>query len=432
MGRYVTANISTEGGAGAPARAWSNIGIVGRSTGDATINTLYQLNSAREAKALFGSDSALYQSCLILFDSGASTVFAVPAEVTAQTQETFDGDDLTTEFELTGGIPAQPLDSVVVGGTPLVEGTDFEVDYGNAKVIFGTAPVTGTDNIEIDFSLHTSTQFEDALEVLEENLTINVVLGAMINDPTLLGLIKDHCTNMAGLSNRTACYMAKKDQSDETELTTLTASLSGYKNWLIAHKSLKDAAASLCGRIASLKPWDSLVMKDLTGLEQTSFFNTTEQGILDSLNIIFTDDPPKDNRNATVCSSSFTLDTTGNLARVDRVRTLLYCADTVEYGLNTPNVIGTLKMNLNGLEQLNFFIQALLNPLVRANAINGYVIDNPAYTLFAKQDPTPADVIAKKALQATPRLEGANSLLIGIDYSGAIEYIEFEISLNGG
>jgi hypothetical protein len=432
MGRYVTAIISTEGGAGAAARAWSNIGIVGRSTGDATVNTLYQLNSAREAKAIFGSDSALYQSCLILFDSGASTVFAVPAEVTAQTQETFSGDDSTTEFTLAGGIPAQPLDSVTVGGSPLIEGTDFEVDYGNKKVIFGTAPITGVNNIAIDFSLHTSTQFEDALEILEENLTINVVMGAMINDTPLLQKIKDHCTNMAGLSNRTACYMAKKDQSDETELTTLASALEGYKNWVLCHKSLKDGAASLCGRIAALKPWDSLVMKDLVGLEQTSFFNTTEQGIIDSVNMIFTDDPPKDGRNATVCSSSFTLDTTGNLSRVDRVRTLFYCSDTVEYGLNTPNVIGTLKMNLNGLEQLNFFIQSLLNPLVRSSAIDGYTIDNPAYTLFAKQDPTPADEIAKEALQTTPRLEGQYSLLIGIDYSGAMEYIEFEISLGGG
>ena len=133
MGRYVTVVISTEGSYQVGSRGWGDIGMIGRSVatgvGAGELNTAYVITSPSDAQTLFGGDSALYNSILLAFDNGATKVLAVPTDVTEQLPETFNGDDSTTEFELTS-IPTQPIDEVTLGGVPQTEGVDFYVDYG--------------------------------------------------------------------------------------------------------------------------------------------------------------------------------------------------------------------------------------------------------------------------------------------------------------
>lgn len=424
--RYVKAIVSTEGGASVAQQSYSNIGLVGRALGSGfTVDTKYQIDNPRTAKDLFGVESALYKSILHLFENGATTVYAVPADVTSETQVTKSGDDNTVEFDI-GDIPSQPLDSVTIASVPQVEGTDFIVDYGNGKITFTTAPPTGTDNIAIDFSKHTVAQIQSALSILELKKNIQIVLGAMMFESTLLSEIKDHADTMLAVGARgarMAVFMLKKGETT----TTLATTLAGYKNILIAHNSLEDVASILAGRIAGLRPWDSLIKRSLEGLNQTLSFTPTEQGNFDDEQIIFT---YEDNLGFVV-STAFTLDSTGNLLRIDRVRTLLYIAAQLEASLDSINVIGTLRMNLNGLSELNSYIESVLQPFVNIGAINSFTIDNPAYTLFSKTDPTQADQAAKSALQITPRLEGTYVILIGLNYSGTMEYIELNVSLSG-
>lgn len=428
MARYIQVNVSTEGGSAVGTQEWSNIGIIGRGVGSGfSVDTAYQIDNAKTAKTLFGESSALYKSILLLFENGASSILAIPAAVTAQTQVVADGDGSKVEFDI-GDIPAQPLDSVEVGGVPLVEDTDYIVDYGNGKVTFFEAPVSGTGNVTIDFSKHLAAQITSALTKLEEYVNIQLVLGAMMFESALLSLIKTHTTTMEQIGARQAFYMLKNGET----AVTLATTLAGYMSNLIAHKSLKDTAAALCGRVAGSRPWDSLAMRDLRGLEITEPFTRTEQAAFDAAQIIFTHDPPKDNRNAWVVSTPWTLDTTGNLLKIDRVRTLFHLAGVLEYGLTSTNVIGTMRMNLIGLEALSNYVEALLQPWVNVGEINSFTLENPALTLFAKTKPTSQDQAAKAALQLTPRLEGAYALVVGLNYSGAIEYIELSVALVGG
>jgi len=70
----------------------------------------------------------------------------------AVTTETFSGDGLTTIFSLsppTGGVNAVTV--VSVAGNPLVKWKDYYWDYANRRIVFITAPVTGVDNIDIEY-----------------------------------------------------------------------------------------------------------------------------------------------------------------------------------------------------------------------------------------------------------------------------------------
>jgi len=423
----VNVKLSTEGLYKVGVRSWGDVGIVGRGVGsEFTVGDSYVIRKPSDAKDLFGESSALYNSILLLFSNGATKVIVVPAAVTAQSQETFSGDANQTEFTLSE-IPAQPMDSVQIASVPQIEGEDFYVDYGNKKVIFYDPPASGTDNITIDYSLHTLLQVQNALTVLEDE-DVQLVLGAMMFDSALLGAIKTHCIAMENESPRLGIYMLKNGETDTTLATTLGSKLST----LIAHKSLKDKAAALCGLIAGLKPWEDLTMRPLLNTEQSSRFTSTQVAAFDAVHIITAIDPPKLTGNAFVVSTGWTLDGTGSYTFIDQIRTAHHIASVISYGITNPNVIGKMRMNRNGLRELDSYMRSLLNPWVKAGAIDGYDFSNPAKDLFELDNPNSSDIAEIQALQASRRLEGAYIIRAECIYSGTIIYIDFELSLVGG
>jgi hypothetical protein len=429
MGRYINVTVSAEGLFAVAPQSWSTIGIVGRAIGsNFTVNTAYLIKSPTEAKDLFDESSALYQSILLAFQNGATEIWAVPADVGAETPENFAGDGNTKEFTLLKS-PAQPLDGVTINSVPQVEGVDFTVDYGNGKVTFETAPPSGSPagDIVVSYSTHSTIQLSAALTVLED-FRVQLVCGAMIFDSALLAEIRDHVIAMEATKPRMGVYMLKNGETSVTLATTLASKL----NVLIAHKSLKDVAAACIGRIASLRPWESLTLKSVEGLEQIEKFTNTEVAAFDAVFIVTMLDPPLLTGIAVVFSNGWNLDPARTLGFIDQVRVVHYITGILEFGLTNPNVIGKMRMNRAGLRQLNAFIASLLNPQVKAEAIDNYVIVNPALNLFEKPNPDSADIAEIEALQASRRLNGAYQIQIKIIYSGAIEFISIELELRGG
>jgi hypothetical protein len=429
MGRYVKVTVSAEGLFAVAQRSWSTIGIVGRAIGsNFTVDTAYLIKSPTEAKDLFDESSALYQSILLAFQNGATEIWAIPTAVTAETPEPFAGDGNTKEFTLSK-IPTQPIDSVTINAVPQVEGTDFTVDYGNSKIIFNTAPPSGSPagDIIVGYSTHSTVQFQSALTVLED-YDVQLVCGAMIFDSLLFDDLLNHTVAMEPTKPRMGIYMLK---NGETTLT-LASLLASKLSILIAHKSLKDVSAACIGRIASLRPWESLTLKDVGGLEQTSKFTNTEIAAFDGAFIVTMLDPPLLTGIAVVFSNGWNLDPTRTLGFIDQVRVVHYLPSILELGLTNPNVIGKMRMNRAGLRQLNSFIASLLNPQVSAGAIDNYTIINPALNLFEKQNPDAADLDAIENLQATRSLSGAYQIQVQVVYAGAIEFISMELELTGG
>jgi len=427
MGRYVTVVINTDGLYQVGARGYSDVGIVGGGVGAGfTVDTPYTINSPADAKVLFGETSALYQSILLLFSNGASKVIAVAADLEDQTPETFDGTGSQTEYTLSG-IPAQPMGAVTIDAAPQYEGEDFYVDYGNGKVIFYVAPAVGTDNISITWSLHTLTFVNAALTVMESQ-NVQLMALAMVFETSLLSAFKTHCDAMKTVNARIGCFMLKNGETS----TTLAATLASECSVLVAHKSLKDPSSGVCGKIASLRPWKDLTMKSIGDLVNAGNFSNSEQSAFDLAQIIHLFDPPKLTGTGVVVSLGTTLDDTGTLIFIDQVRVAHHLAGVLEFGLTNPNVIGEMKMNLNGLRELNAYISSLLNPWVKAGEIESFRIENPALVLFSIAEPTAEDISNMTALQTSRRLNGAYVVGVELVYAGTIIYIEINASLVGG
>lgn len=427
MGRYINVTVSAEGLFQVAQRSWGRIGIVGRKLGsNSVINTAYLIKSPTEAKDLFGAESPLYKSILLAFQNGATEIYAIPADTSAETPETFSGDGNTVEFSLTE-FPVMPLDSVQISSVPKEEGVDFEVDYGNKKIIFFTAPAVGTNNIVINYSSHSTTNIQNALTELE-NWDVQIVCGANIYDDVLLEDISDHVIAMEATSPRIGVYHLKNGETTLTLATTLASKL----NILIAHKSLNDVAAACAGKIASLRPWESLTLKPVEGLEQSGKFTNTEIAAFDGAFIVTMFDPPLLTGTAVVFSNGWNLDPLRTLGFIDQVRVIHYLTSILELGLTNPNVIGKMRMNRAGLRQLNAFIASLLNPQVNAGAIDAFTIFNPALNLFEKQNPDASDIAAITSLQASRTLSGAYQIQVQVVYAGAIEFISLELELTGG
>ena len=428
--KYVNANINTEGLFRTSTVPYGIIGMVGKMTseGSASIGQTYLVRSPNSAKDLFGIKSALYESIAIAFQNGASQIYAVPADVSVETlDETFSGDESTTEFTLANQ-PAQPLESVTIDTTPQVEGIDFDVDYGNKKIIFTSAPETGVNNISVDYNQHSISDIETALGLLEQK-QVNIIIGALINDETLLEAIYDHVITQTDLE-RIGVYMLKNGET----ATTFADIIASSKSVLIAHKSLnKDVASAFAGRIAGLRPWESLTMKPLVGIQQGDrAFSPTEFQAFDNKQINVSVDPPKLTGSGEVVSIGWTLDDTGTLVFIDQVRIALFIGEVLEVGLTNPSIIGKLPINRTGLKELDTKASAILQPWQNVGAFDRFTLVNSARVLFELTNPTPEEITARANLQASRNLSDPYAYGVEIVYAGKIIYIQVELSLIGG
>jgi len=427
MGRYLQIAISTDGLYTVGSRSWGNVGIVGRGIGAGfTANEAYTIRSPADAETLFGITSSLYKSILLLFENGATKVIAVAAEVTADSQELFNGDGSTKVFTVTE-IPVQPLDTVAVDAGAKTEGIDFTVDYGNKQIIFVVAPPAGTDNVAIDYSRHSVAHIQAGLAALTTE-DVQIMVLAQTYETTLLSELKTHCVATESTSPRRGYYMLPNGSTTLTLATTLAS----YLSTLIAHKSLKDAAAGCAGKVASLAPWKDLTMKTVSGLQQSGRFTQSEIDAFDEVFIVTMFDPPKLTGTAVVFSTGWTIDDTAAFQFIDQIRVAFHLTGVLDYGLTNPNIIGELKMNRSGLQQLDTYMRSLLTPWVNAGEIDNYVIDNPALRLFELTEPEASEVAAMAALQAARRVEGAYQVGVQLIYSGTIIFLKMNVSLTGG
>jgi hypothetical protein len=422
--KYVNVKVDTTGLFRSPAINYGNIGMVGKktSTGSASIGDVDKVLSPDQGEELYGADSALSNSIDIAFQNGATVIYAAPAAVSVVTSaETKSGDGSTTDFVLNNQ-PAQPLESVEVDSTPQIEGTDFEVDYGNKTITFFTAPLSGTDNISIDYNQHSATDIQDALALLN-NKPVNIELGAMINDEILLEDIYDRVIAQTDLQ-RIGVYMLKNGET----ATSFADTIADAKSILIAHKSKKkDVASAMAGRIAGIVPWKALTMEPLLGIQQGDLaFTETERQAFQDKQINVSVDPPKLTGSGEVIDIGWTLDPTATLSYIDLIRTALFVADVLEVGLTRPDIQGTIQINLTGLKELDLKAASVLNPWKRQGAFTAFTLVNPARDLF--ENPTAENLQERIDLQNSRTIDYGTEIVVG----QAIIFININLSLVGG
>ncbi|HRV94081.1 MAG TPA: hypothetical protein P5526_18120, partial [Anaerolineae bacterium] len=191
----------------------------------------------------------------------------------------------------------------------------------------------------------------------------------------------------------------------------------------IAHKSDEDAAAAVAGTIAGYEPHISLLLKPVS-INSDAFTSAEIETINGSEN--FASGPAGNGVNWLVdpvlipgrgvyMGEGYT-GNPGGKKYIDIVRTV----DNVSFLLKAQLIktVGNLRISRSGLRALTAQMEAVLEPLVRTEVIEGYDIVIPILTLLDK-DPntlTPAELNQINNAQSQRVVE----VLVAVDYAGAI------------
>lgn len=181
--------------------------------------------------------------------------------------------------------------------TALGVGVKAALINGAAKVI---AVDAGASTLEAVTSGLAKLQAKDVQIVALAGI-VELVDNAYISN-ALLGHV-----NGAGIS-RIGVFQLAKGEDASTMPTALSGMLSANSSRMfgIAHNSTSEVACAVAGLIASIKPWESPLMKPLIGVVQTSGFTTVQLEGLEAVQINALVTPTYVTGDAFVIGSAFT------------------------------------------------------------------------------------------------------------------------------
>jgi hypothetical protein len=213
-----------------------------------------------------------------------------------------------------------------------------------------------------------------------------------------------------------------------TDPAVVTGALATERMVYIAHKSDSDAAAAVTGVIAGYEPQISLLLKQVA--ITSAPFTAAE---IDELNgvegfgngpagkgVNWLVDPPLIPGSGTYLGEGYT-GNPGGKKFIDIVRTM----DDISFRLKSQmiNSIGNLRISRSGLRGMVAQMQAVLDPLVSAEQIDGYELVVPTLILLDKQTRTPSE---DKQIQNAQN-QRVIEVLIAIDYAGAIHRLDITL-----
>ena len=377
-------------------------GIVGWSQ-EAEKNAPLFFRGTSEAKAEYGEESGLYRSIFSFFENRGKDTYGVAFEGIAQTQELFDGDVVTDLREFT--LPYYPLPPLDVqadfgsGMAACTEGVEYDVDYGNKKVLFkqGYTPATGSGTVQVDGYATTPSLVSDALAELMRKEVQIVSLGYCY-DPSILVELKDHLVEADSENSYRIGYSPlPKGEATEGVVDSLIASLECDFMGLIAHNSLKDPVSALCGITSYSPPQRPITFKEVRGLAQTEVFSNSEIYLLagdggrttTGKNVIVIDNPERSTIN-TATGWGYTISGDVGLRYMDTVRVLQAVNFALEAGLTDPTIVGNedVDITLTGIRRVKNRISGILLPYtIRPNRMfNAYKVVLPLETLLLNQN----------------------------------------------
>lgn len=210
----------------------------------------------------------------------------------------------------------------------------------------------------------------------------------------------------------------------------VTGALANERMVYIAHKSDQDAAAAVAGVIAGYEPHISILLKPVNITSDQ--FTPAEIAAING-NETFSSGPAGQGVNWLIdpllipgrgvhMGEGYT-GNPGGKKFVDIVREV----DDLAFRLKAQLIktIGTLRISRSGLRSLIAQMEAVLQPLVQNEVIEGFFITIPVLTLLDK-DPntlTPAELTQINNAQAQRVVE----VLISVDYAGAIHRLSITL-----
>lgn len=315
--------------------------------------------------------------------------------------------------------------------------SQFPGDLGNAIALaFNQTPgPTVVYGVAVD---PTTPDWADALGVVA---ALNVQLVMLANTPVNattttatgpIGLLSSHVTSVSntgpdGMERMGVAMLAKGD-------TTTSVILPNERMVYIAHNSDQDAAAAVAGTIAGYEPVVSLLLKPVNIVSppftpaQIDTLNGTETSDTGpagkGVNWLTT--PTLIPGNGVYMGEGYTGSPGSPKKFIDIVRTV----DQVSFQLKAQLIssIGNVRISRSGLRALVAQMEAVLNPLVDADVLNGFEIVVPVLVLLDKD---PATLTAAEAQEIhTAEVSRLVQVLAAVEYAGAVHRISISLKFD--
>jgi len=177
-----------------------------------------------------------------------------------------------------------------------------------------------------------------------------------------------------------------------------------------------DVAAAIAGRMSTLEPWFSLLYKPVVGFSQTEF---TDSDILTCMTNQVNPIRRGFGENTLRIGESLSLGPSDN-RYIEIQRTIDDLSFKLRARLEGPDVLGTLRINREGMETLNDIAASVLRRAVSAGEIDSFGIQN--YVLDAIDA---GDTESVNYYQNIRKVE----MVIRVDFAGAIHYIDITLSM---
>jgi hypothetical protein len=215
-----------------------------------------------------------------------------------------------------------------------------------------------------------------------------------------------------------------------TDPAMVTGALATERMIYIAHKSDADVAAAVAGTIAGYEPQISLLLKQVaitsapfTAAEIDQINGPEEFGFGPAgKGVNWLVDPPLIPGSGTYLGEGYT-GNPGGKKYIDIVRTM----DDISFRLKSQmiSLIGNLRISRSGLRGMVAQLQAVLDPLVNAEMIDGYELVVPTLILLDKQPETLTES-QQKQIQDVQNQRFVE-VLIAVDYAGAIHRLDITL-----
>ncbi|SDM02230.1 hypothetical protein [Nonomuraea jiangxiensis] len=215
-----------------------------------------------------------------------------------------------------------------------------------------------------------------------------------------------------------------------TATGVVTGALANERMIYIAHKSDQDAAAALAGMIAGYEPHISMLLKpvnitsadftpsEIAAINGTETFASGPAG--NGVNWLV--DPVLIPGHGTYLGEGYT-GNPGGKKYIDIVRTV----DDVSFRVKAQLIktIGILRVSRSGLRALEAQMEAVLQPLVRSEVIEGFTITTPLKVLLDKDPNTLTEAELNRVNDA--QSQRVVEVLVSVDYAGAIHRLSITL-----
>jgi hypothetical protein len=271
----------------------------------------------------------------------------------------------------------------------------------------------------------------DVQFVVLAGTSLDAAAGA---DTGAIGLLAEHVTSVSngGGEGKERMGVAMLDKGVTAATTLVTGgTLVSDRMVYVAHKSDQDAAAAVAGTIAGYPPHISMLLKPVaissgpfTGkqideLNQSEEFGNPPKG--NGVNWLV--DPVLIAGGGIYLGEGYT-GNPGGMKYIDIRRVV----DDISFRLKARLIraIGNLRISRTGLRALVVQMEAVLDPLVRAEVIEGYDIVIPVLDLLdADPDALSASQLQQIQDAQTHRLA---EIMVAVDYAGAIHRIALTLN----